>query len=48
MRDDLADLRTEMRTGFTEVRGKLDGAAGLKHITGLLSTLIVDQGGGGE
>ncbi|MDQ3885977.1 MAG: permease [Actinomycetota bacterium] len=38
MRDDLADLRTEMRTGFTEVRGKLDGtAAGLEHITGLLT-----------
>lgn len=46
MRDDLGDLRTEMRTGFTEVRGKLDGtAAGLEQISGLLNTLIAGQGG---
>ena len=45
MRSDLADLRTEMRTGFTEVRGQLDGAAaGLEQITGLLNTLIAQQG----
>lgn len=45
MRDDLSDLRGEMRTGFTEVRGKLDGtAAGLEHITGLLNTLITGRG----
>lgn len=45
-REDLADLRNEMRTGFTEVRGKLDGtAAGLEQITSLLTQLI-DQGSG--
>jgi chromosome segregation ATPase len=45
MRSDLTDLQTEMRTGFTEVRGQLDGAAaGLEQITGLLSTLIAQQG----
>ncbi len=46
MRSDLTDLRTEMRNGFTEVRGQLDGtAAGLEQITGLLTTLIDQQGG---
>jgi hypothetical protein len=45
MRSDLADLQTAMRAGFTEVRGQLDGtAAGLEHITGLLNTLIAQQG----
>ena len=45
MRSDLTDLQTEMRTGFTEVRGQLDGAAaGLEQITGLLNTLIARQG----
>jgi chromosome segregation ATPase len=44
-RSDLTDLQTEMRTGFTEVRGQLDGAAaGLEQITGLLNTLIAQQG----
>jgi len=38
-------LQTEMRTGFTEVRGQLDGAAaGLEQITGLLNTLTAQQG----
>jgi hypothetical protein len=46
MRSDLTDLQTEMRTGFTQVRGQLDGAAaGLEQITGLLNTLIAQQGG---
>lgn len=41
MRDDLTDLRTEVRQGFAEVRGTLDGtAAGIEQITGLLHTLI--------
>ncbi len=45
MRSDLIDLRTEMRAGFTQVRGQLDGAAaGLEQITGLLNTLITQQG----
>ena len=45
MRSDLTDLQTEMRTGFTEVRGQLDGAAaGLEQITGLLNTLVAQQG----
>jgi hypothetical protein len=45
MRSDLTDVQTEMRTGFTEVRGQLDGvAAGLGQITGLLNTLIAQQG----
>ena len=43
-RSDLADLRAEMRAGFTEVR-QLDGAAaGLEQITGLLNVLIAQQG----
>lgn len=45
MRSDLTDLQTEMRTGFTQVRGQLDGTvAGLVQITSLLSTLIAQQG----
>jgi hypothetical protein len=45
MRSDLTDLQTEMRTGFTQVRGQLDGAAsGIEQITSLLNTLIVQQG----
>ncbi len=45
MRSDLTDLQTEIRTGFTQVRGQLDGtAAGLEQITGLLNTLIDQQG----
>ena len=48
MREDLTDLRSrvddglaEMRSGFTEMRGKLDAAAaGQQQIVGLLNTLI--------
>jgi len=44
MRSDLTDLQTEIRTGFTQVRGQLDGtAAGLEQITGLLNALIDQQ-----
>lgn len=44
MRDDFADLRGETRTGFTEMRGKLDqSAAGQAQIVELLSTLIGQQ-----
>jgi hypothetical protein len=46
MRSDLTDLQTEMRTGFTQVRGQLDGAAaGLGQVTILLNTPIAQQGG---
>jgi len=46
MRSDLTDVQAEVRTGFTEVRWRLDGtAAGLEQITGLLNTLIGGQGG---
>ncbi len=46
LRDDLIDLRSEMRSGFTEVRGRMDAtAAGLDQIAGLLNTLIGQQGG---
>jgi hypothetical protein len=45
MRSDLTDLQTEIRTGFTQVRGQLDSnAAGLEQITGLLNALIDQQG----
>jgi hypothetical protein len=45
MRADFDDLRTEMRTGFAEMRGRFDGtAAGLEQITGLLNTLIAREG----
>jgi chromosome segregation ATPase len=45
MRSDLTDLQAEMRTGFTQVRGQLDGAAaGIEQITSLLNTLIDQQG----
>jgi hypothetical protein len=38
IRSDLTDLQTEMRTGFTQVRGQLDGAAaGIEQITSLLT-----------
>jgi chromosome segregation ATPase len=51
MRQDFVDLRQEMNTrfeqvdaGFTEMRGRLDGAAaGQAHIAGLLQRLIDDQ-----
>lgn len=39
-------LENKVDEGFTQVRGQLDGtAAGLEHITGLLTTLIGQQGG---
>jgi chromosome segregation ATPase len=45
MRDDLGDLRSRMDSGFTEMRGKLDATvAGLDQITGMLTTLIEQQG----
>jgi hypothetical protein len=38
---DIADTRSEMRQGFTEMRGKLDAtAAGLDQITALLTRLL--------
>ena len=38
LRDDLGDLREQMQTGFTEIRGKLDQTtAGLGLIVKLLS-----------
>lgn len=41
MRPDLADLRSETRNGFTEMRGKFDQtAAGQERIVELLNTLI--------
>ncbi|GGM36258.1 hypothetical protein GCM10012275_04340 [Longimycelium tulufanense] len=46
MRDDLTDLRQQMNSGFTELRGKLDAtAARIDQITGLLNTFIPQQGG---
>jgi len=40
----LTALEQKVDDGFTEVRGKLDAtAAGLDHITGLLTTLINQQ-----
>jgi hypothetical protein len=44
MRSDLTDLQTEVRTGFTQVRGQLDGAAaGLEQISSLLNRPILPQ-----
>lgn len=46
MREDLTDLRTQVGSGFTEMRGTLDAtAAGQQHIVTLLNTLITQQGG---
>jgi len=40
-----AEIRTEMRSGFAQVRGALDAsAAGHQQIAGLLNTLIAQQG----
>jgi nitrate reductase assembly molybdenum cofactor insertion protein NarJ len=37
-------LEAEVRTGFAEVRGRLDGAAaGYQHIVELLTTLLRDD-----
>lgn len=41
LREEMTDLREEMRTGFTEVRGRLDAtAAGQRQIADMLTTLI--------
>jgi uncharacterized coiled-coil protein SlyX len=41
LRDDLIGLRTEVRSGLTEVRGRMDAAAaGLDQLTGLLNMLL--------
>ncbi|MCE7009280.1 permease [Kibdelosporangium philippinense] len=41
MREDVADLRTQVRDGFTEMRGKFDAtAAGQQQIVNLLNTII--------
>jgi len=41
LREDLADLRSETRAGFTEMRGKFDqAAAGQERIAALLTTLL--------
>ena len=41
LRDDLGDLREQMQTGFTQIRGTLDAtAAGQQQIAALLSRLI--------
>jgi phage-related minor tail protein len=46
MREDLTDLRTQVDTGFSEMRGKLDATAGgQQKIVTLLDTLIAQQGG---
>jgi chromosome segregation ATPase len=45
MGEDLSDLRQKMSAGFIEMRGKLDAtAAGLQQVTGMLTTLIDQQG----
>src|SRR5574337_1098937 len=45
MRDDLTDLRTQMNSGFTEMRGRLDvTAAGLTQIVNLLSRRTGERG----
>lgn len=44
MRADLADLRTQVDTGFTSIRGALDAnAAGQQQIVNLLNTLITGE-----
>jgi hypothetical protein len=41
MREDLTDLHTQVRDGFTEMRGKLDATAtGQAQIVALLTTLM--------
>jgi chromosome segregation ATPase len=47
MREDLTDLRNEVRTGFTQIRGVLDAqAAGQQQIVQMLTTLMDQHGGG--
>jgi hypothetical protein len=46
MREDLADLRSHVDSGFAEIRGKLDAAAaGQEQIAGMLSVLIAREDG---
>jgi chromosome segregation ATPase len=41
MREDLADFRSQVSEGFTEIRGRLDAAAaGQQQIADMLNTLI--------
>lgn len=45
LREDFVDLRTHVDQGFTEMRGKLDGAAaGQQQIVELIQALVADQG----
>ena len=44
MREDLADLRSHVDSGFAEIRGKLDAAAaGQEQIARMLSVLIAKE-----
>lgn len=44
LREDFVDLRTHVDQGFTEMRGKLDGAAaGQQHIVELIEGLIAGE-----
>ena len=46
MREDLADLRSQVDNGFADMRGKLDAAAaGQDQIAGMLSVLIAREDG---
>ena len=46
MREDLADLRSQVNSGFAEMRGKLDvAAAGQEQIARMLGTLIERENG---
>jgi polyhydroxyalkanoate synthesis regulator phasin len=47
LRGEVTGLRSQVDNGFAEMRGKLDAAAtGLEQISGLLSTLIGQDGPG--
>jgi DNA-binding ferritin-like protein len=46
MREDLADLRSHVDSGFAEIRGRLDAAAGgQEQIARMLSVLIAREDG---
>jgi ABC-type transporter Mla subunit MlaD len=46
MREDVSDLRSQVNSGFAEMRGKLDAAAaGQERIARMLSTLIAREDG---
>jgi hypothetical protein len=48
-REDLTDIRAEVRQGFTEMRGRLDAAAaGQQQVVDLLNTLIGQSGQEGD